>query len=77
MISQVEGMAKALNVEYSHKTVKLSLPWNLIPPRFTPISDIVLNDKIQITSNEIPHLVISCGRKSVIPSIILKRKNTS
>ena len=76
MISQVEGMAKALNTEYSHKIVRLSFPWNLIPPKFTPISQIVLKDKIYITDNEIPDLIISCGRKSVIPSIFLKRKNS-
>ena len=75
MVSQVEGMAKALNAEYSHKIVRLSFPWNLIPPKFTPILDIVLKDKIYITNNEIPDLVISCGRKSVIPSILLKKKN--
>ncbi len=34
MISQVEGMAKALNAEYDHKVVRLSFPWNLIPPFF-------------------------------------------
>ena len=76
MISQVEGMAKALDAEYSHKIVRLSFPWNLIPPKFTPISQIVLKDKIYINDNEIPDLIISCGRKSVIPSILLKRKNT-
>ena len=76
MISQVEGMAKALNVDYSHKTVRLSFPWNLIPPKLTPVSQIVLKDKINIAGNEIPDLIISCGRKSVIPSIFLKRKNS-
>ena len=76
MISQVEGMAKALNTEYSHKIVRLNFPWNLIPPKFTIVSQIVLKDKIYITNNEIPDLVISCGRKSVIPSILLKRKNS-
>ena len=76
MISQVEGMAKALNTEYSHKIVRLSFPWNLIPPKFTPVSQIVLKDKIYITNNEIPDLIISCGRKSVIPSIFLKRRNS-
>jgi len=76
MISQVEGMAKALNIEYSHKIVRLAFPWNLIPPKFTPISQIVLKDKIYMTNNEIPDLIISCGRKSVIPSIFFKRKNS-
>ena len=75
MISQVEGMAKALNAEFNHKIVRLSFPWNLIPPKFTPISNIILKDKIYLTENETPDLIISCGRKSVIPSILLKKKN--
>ena len=76
MISQVEGIAKALDIEYSHKIVRLSFPWNLLPPKFTPISNIILKDKIYIDNNEIPDLIISCGRKSVIPSIFLKKKNS-
>ena len=76
MISQVEGMAKALGVEYSHKIVRLNFPWNLIPPKFTPISNIILKDKIYIDNHEIPDLIISCGRKSVIPSIFFKKKNS-
>ena len=75
MISQVEGMAKALNADYSHKIVRLSFPWNLIPPKFTPISDIILKDETYLTEGETPGLIISCGRKSVIPSILLKKKN--
>jgi len=75
MISQAEGMAKALNAEYSHKIVRLSFPWNLIPSKFTPISEIILKDKTYLTENETLDLIISCGRKSVIPSILLKKKN--
>ena len=75
MISQVEGMAKALNAEYSHKIVRLSFPWNLAPPKLTPISEIILKDKTYLTENETLDLIISCGRKSVIPSILLKKKN--
>jgi len=75
MISQVEGMAKALNTEYSHKIVRLSFPWNLSPPKFTPISEIILKDKTYLNESEMPNLIISCGRKSVIPSILLKKKN--
>ena len=32
MISQVEGLAKALKVEFQHKIVRLNLMWNYIPP---------------------------------------------
>ena len=42
MISQAEGMAKALKAEFHHKIVRLNWPWNYIPPKFTPISKIVL-----------------------------------
>ena len=75
MISQVEGMAKAINADFSHKIIRLSFPWNLVPPKFSPISSIVLKDRNYITEEETPDLVISCGRKSIIPSIFLKKKN--
>ena len=75
MLSQVEGMAKALNTEFNHKIVRLSFPWNFVTPKFTPISEIILKDKTYLTENENLDLIISCGRKSVIPSILLKKKN--
>ena len=75
MISQVEGMGKALGADFSHKVERLNFPWNLLPPKFTPISNLILKDKIYLTENEDLDLVISCGRKSVVPSILLKKKN--
>ena len=74
MISQAEGMAKALNAEFIHKTVKLKFPWNFIPPKVTPVSEIVLKEKINLNQKDFPNLIISCGRKSVIPSIIIKKQ---
>ena len=75
MISQVEGMARALKVEFQHKIVRLNWLWNYLPPKLTPKSEIVLKDKHYIRDFEKFDLIISCGRKSVIPSIILKNKN--
>jgi mitochondrial fission protein ELM1 len=77
MISQVEGLAKALQTEFQHKIVRLNWLWNYIPPKLTPISEIILKDKHYISENKSFDLVISCGRKSVIPSVIIKKKNTS
>jgi len=70
MISQVEGLAKGLNLSFKHQTVKLKPIWNLIPPKFTPISENLLTEKFICDSK----VVISCGRKSVIHSIALKKK---
>ena len=71
MISQVEGLAKALDLDFTHHTVELSSFWKIIPPKLTPISKNVYK---KINQNEFD-VIISCGRKSVIPSIHLK--NTS
>ena len=75
MISQVEGLAKALKTEFQHKIVRLNLIWKYIPPKLTPISKIILKDSNYINKEDTFDLVISCGRKSVVPSIILKKKN--
>ena len=70
MVSQVEGLAKGLNLNFKHQTVKLKPIWNFIPPKFTPISENLLTEKFICDSK----VIISCGRKSVIHSIALKRK---
>ena len=71
MISQVEGLAKALDLEFTHQKVELNSFWKMIPPSFTPISNIVFK-KFDISDFDI---IISCGRKSVIPSIYLKKNS--
>ncbi len=72
MISQVEGLAKALDIDFTHHRVELNNFWKVIPPKFTPVSQNVFK-KINTEDFDI---IISCGRKSVIPSIYLK-KNSS
>ena len=68
MISQVEGLAKALDIDFTHHTVELNNFWKVFPPKMTPI--------LQSVYKKIDHsdfdVIISCGRKSVIPSIHLK-----
>ncbi len=70
MISQVEGLAKALDLEFIHEKIELNNFWKLIPPKITPVQNFVFKNKIE----EKFDIVISCGRKSVIPSIFLKKK---
>ena len=71
MISQVEGLAKALDIDFTHHKVELNHFWKLIPPNLSPVSQNVFK-KIDHDDFDV---IISCGRKSVIPSIYLK--NTS
>ena len=71
MISQVEGLAKALDLDYFHEKIELNSPWNLIPPMFTPKNKFIFKNKITKEYD----VIISCGRKSVIPSIVLKRNS--
>ena len=70
MVSQVEGLAKALNLNFKHQNIKLKTLWNYIPPKFSPISENLVKDKFICDSK----VIISCGRKSVIPSIALKKR---
>jgi mitochondrial fission protein ELM1 len=68
MISQVEGLAKALDIDFTHHKVELNHVWKFIPPNLSPISQNVFK---KIDHDDFD-MIISCGRKSVIPSIHLK-----
>ena len=70
MISQVEGLAKALDLDFIHEKIELNNFWEMIPPKITPIQKFVFKNNIENNFD----IVISCGRKSVIPSIYLKQK---
>ena len=70
MISQVEGLAKALDLDFIHEKIELNNFWKIFPPKVTPVKDFVFKNNI----NSQFDVVISCGRKSVIPSIYLKKK---
>ena len=71
MISQAEGLAKALDIDFTHHTVELNKFWKMVPPKITPISQSVYK-KIDHENFDV---IISCGRKSVIPSIHLKNNS--
>ena len=70
MISQVEGLAKGLDIDFIHEKIELNNFWKLFPPKFTPINSFVFKNKIEKNFD----IIISCGRKSIIPSIYLKKK---
>jgi mitochondrial fission protein ELM1 len=73
MVSQVEGLAKALKLDFNHCFVNLKRPWRYFPINVVPISKSVIDGKIpdQIENQ----LLISCGKNSIISSLFLKRNN--
>ena len=71
MISQAEGLAKALGLNFFHEKIELNSFWKIIPPKFTPIKKSVFKNEIV----EDFDVIISCGRKSVIPSIFIKKNS--
>mgnify|MGYP001391637456 FL=1 len=71
MISQVEGLAKALDIDYIHQKVELNLFAKLMTPKITPVSNLFFKEFIVPDID----LIISCGRKSVIPSLYLKKNS--
>ena len=73
MISQVEGLAKALDLDFIHEKIELNNFWKLFPPKITPVKNFVFKNELGHEFN----IVISCGRKSVIPSLYLKNKYKS
>ena len=70
MISQVEGLAKGLDIDFIHEKIELNNFWKLFPPKFTPVYSFAFKNKIEKNFD----IIISCGRKSIIPSIYLKKK---
>ena len=73
MVSQVEGLAKALKLDFNHCFVNLKKPWRYFPVNLVPVSKSVIDGKIpdQIENQ----VLISCGKNSIIPSLFLKRNN--
>ena len=46
MISQVEGLAKALGLSFKHETIQLNKFWNFFPPKFTPVFEGILEKNL-------------------------------
>ena len=75
MISQVKGLADALNLNFEEKTIDLKFPWNKLPVGILPPSKIIFNNyrQISLESNIPPDIIISCGKRSIYASLHLKK----
>jgi len=46
MISQVEGLAKALDLDFIHEKIEINNFWKLFPPKVTPVKILFLKIKL-------------------------------
>ncbi len=72
MISQTKGLANELSENIEELKTEIIFPWNKLQPGILPIFGWIFENKLP--TNEIPDVVISCGRKSVYLSVYLKKK---
>ncbi|MDA9749217.1 mitochondrial fission ELM1 family protein, partial [Pelagibacteraceae bacterium] len=71
MISQTNGLAYEFTNDVTEIKTDIIFPWSKLQPGFLPIYKWIFKNKIP---NNIPDVVISCGRKSVYLSLYLKKK---
>ena len=71
MISQTKGLAFELSNDVLDIKTDIFFPWSKLQPGILPIYKWIFKNKIP---NNIPDIIISCGRKSVYLSIFLKKK---
>ena len=76
MISQVRGLAEALNVNYELKVVKLNFPWSKLPVNLLPLSNVMFKNLNDFNlDSKVPDILISCGKRSIYASLFIKKKS--
>ena len=76
MISQVRGLAEALNVNYELKVVKLNFPWSKLPVNLLPLSNVMFKNLSDFNlDSKAPDILISCGKRSIYASLFIKKKS--
>ena len=71
---QVQGLAKAMQLEYCQKLVRVHRPWHYCPTGFYPFPHLALKNLDALDPNKCPRYVITCGKKSVYASLYLKKQ---
>ena len=70
MRNQVNGLAQQFSKNISEIKTALFFPWSILQPGFLPFNQFIFKNKFRL--NDLPFMVISCGRKSVYASLYLK-----
>ena len=65
MISQVEGLAKALDLDFIHETIELNNFWKLIPPKITPVQNFVFKNKKKYKGEDVADILVKSPKKLI------------
>ena len=71
MISQVSGLSQLLSNNVKNYKTDLIFPWSKLQPGYLPIFKWIFKHKINFLNK--PDILITCGRKSVYFSLLLKK----
>ena len=47
MISQAEGLAKVLDLDFIHEKIELGTFWKLLPPKITPVGNFIFKNRFE------------------------------
>ncbi len=72
MISQAQGLAESLGLTFEKHSIETKPPWRYLPAKLTPPYLWALQNTESTRLPPAP-IIISCGRKSVAPALILKK----
>jgi mitochondrial fission protein ELM1 len=73
MVSQVMGLAEATGFSVEQKCIQLRAPWTWMPGHFTQFALKGLSPNADVLNPPWPDLMITCGRRSVAPSIAVRK----
>ena len=71
MISQVSGLSQLLSNNVKNYKTDLIFPWSKLQPGYLPVFKWIFKHKINFLNK--PDILITCGRKSVYFSLLLKK----
>jgi len=71
MISQAKGLSQLLSNNVKNYKTDLIFPWSKLQPGYLPVFKWIFKHKINFLNK--PDILITCGRKSVYFSLLLKK----
>ena len=74
MLSQLQGLARAVGLTHQCYSTLLALPWRYMPLGMIPKRASSLTTPEVLNTSAPPRVVISCGRHGVIPALALKNR---